>query len=101
MKNDKNLQVWQVCQSPVLLLQHHFPYQVLISQPGDLVLQTGLDARLRRQLQVLGQELLLPVVFLLQTLDLTSQGFQLVLVALLLRLKLRLQQPEEVEQQFV
>lgn len=101
VKNDKNLEVWQVCKSPLLLLQHHFSYQVLISQPGDLVLQTGFNARLWRQLQVLGQELLLPVVFLLQTLDLTSQGFQLVLVALLLRLKLRLQQPKEVEQQFV
>lgn len=90
-----------MCKSPWLLLQHHFPYQVLISEPGDLVLQAGFNARLWRQLQVLGQQLLLPIVFLLQTLDLASQGLQLVLVALLLRLKLRLQQPEEVEQQFV
>lgn len=101
LKNDKNLEVWRVCKSPWLLLQHHFPYQVLISEPGDLVLQAGFNARLWRQLQVLGQQLLLPIVFLLQTLDLASQGLQLVLVALLLRLKLRLQQPEEVEQQFV
>lgn len=82
-------------------VQHPFSYQVLISQPGDLVLQAGLDARLGRQLQVLGQQLLLPVVLLLQTLDLTSQRLQLILVALLLRLKLRLQQPKEGEQQFV
>lgn len=63
------------------------------------MLQAGLDAGLGRQLQVLRQELLLAVVLLLQTLDLTSQQFQLILVALLLGLKLRLQQPKEVEQQ--
>lgn len=77
-------------------LQPGAPYQVLVGQPGDLVLQAGLDARLGRQLQVLGQQLLLPVVLLLQTLDLTSQRFQLILVALPLRLKLRLQQPKRV-----
>lgn len=62
------------------------------------MLQAGLDAGLGGQLQVLGQQLLLPVVLLLQALDLPSQRLQLVLVALLLRLKLRLQQPKEVEQ---
>lgn len=101
MKNGKVPEVCQVCECPCLLLQPCFPYQVLVGQPGDLVLQAGLDARLGRQLQVLGQQLLLPVVLLLQALDLTSQRFQLVLVALPLRLKLRLQQPEEGEQQFV
>lgn len=29
-------------------------YQVLVGEPGDLVLQTGFDPGLRRQLQVLG-----------------------------------------------
>lgn len=50
------------------------------------MLQAGLDAGLRGQLQVLGQQLLLPVVLLLQALDLPSEGFGLILVAPLLRL---------------
>ena len=60
------------------------PYQIFVGQPGDLVLQAGLDAGLRGQLQVLGQQLLLPVVLLLQALDLSTQGFSLILVAPLL-----------------
>lgn len=38
LKTDRNLEAQQDCKSPSLLLQHHFPYQVLISQPGDLML---------------------------------------------------------------
>lgn len=71
------------------------PYQVLVGQPGDLVLQAGLDAGLRGQLQVLGQQLLLPVVLFLQALDLPTEGFGLVLMAPLLRLELGFQEPVE------
>lgn len=63
----------QACKTPCLLQQHHCPYQVLVCQPGDLMLQTGFNAGLRGQLQILCQELLLAIVFFLQTLDLTSQ----------------------------
>lgn len=70
-------------------------HQVLIGQPGDLVLQAGLDAGLGGQLQVLGQQLLLPVVLLLQALDLPAEGFRLVLMAPLLCLELRFQEPVE------
>lgn len=71
------------------------PYQVFVGEPGDLVLQAGLDAGLRGQLQVLCQQLLLPVVLFLQALDLPSQGFSLVLMAPLLRLELGFQEPVE------
>lgn len=60
------------------------PYQVFVGQPGDLVLQAGLDAGLGGQLQVLGQQLLLPVVLFLQVLDLPTEGFGLILMAPLL-----------------
>lgn len=50
------------------------------------MLQAGLDAGLRGQLQVLGQQLLLAVVFFLQALDLPSEGLGLILMAPLLRL---------------
>ena len=68
-------------------------YQVLVGEPGDLVLQAGFDASLRRQLQVLGQQLLLPVVFLLDVLQLAAQPLRLVVIATPLRLQLALQQP--------
>lgn len=73
----------------------HLPYQVLVGEPGDLVLQAGLDAGLWGQLQVLGQQLLLPVVLLLQALDLPAEGFGLILMAPLLRLQLGFQEPAE------
>lgn len=76
------------------------PYQVFVGQPGDLVLQAGLDAGLWGQLQVLGQQLLLPVVLLLQALDLPAKGFRLVLVAPLLGLQLGFQEPEEKPQRW-
>lgn len=57
------------------------------------MLEAGLDPGLWGQLQVLGQELLLAVVFLPQALDLSAQGLQLGLVAPLLGLQLGLQQP--------
>lgn len=38
LKTDRNLEAQQDCKSPSLLLQDHFPYQVLVSQPGDLML---------------------------------------------------------------
>ena len=68
-------------------------YQVLVGEPGDLVLQAGFDASLRRQLQVLGQQLLLPVVLLLDVLQLAAQPLRLVVIATPLRLQLALQQP--------
>lgn len=71
------------------------PHQVFIGQPGDLVLQAGLDAGLRGQLQVLGQQLLLPVVLLLQALDLATEGFGLILMAPFLGLELGFQEPVE------
>lgn len=70
-------------------------HQVLVGQPGDLMLQAGLNARLGRQLQVLGQQLLLPVVLLLQALDLPAEGLGLILMAPLLRLELGFQEPME------
>lgn len=71
------------------------PHQVFIGQPGDLVLQAGLDAGLRGQLQVLSQQLLLPVVLLLQALDLAAEGFGLILMAPFLGLELGFQEPGE------
>lgn len=73
----------------------HSPYQVFVGQPGDLVLQAGLDAGLWGQLQVLGQQLLLPVVLFLQALDLPAQGLCLILMAPLLGLQLGFQKPAE------
>lgn len=70
-------------------------HQVFIGQPGDLVLQAGLDAGLRGQLQVLGQQLLLPVVLLLQALDLAAEGFSLILMVPFLGLELGFQEPVE------
>lgn len=71
----------------------HPAHQVLVGQPRDLMLQAGLDAGLWGQLQVLGQQLLLPVILLFQALDLPSEGLGLILVAPLLRLQLGLQEP--------
>lgn len=68
-------------------------YQVLVGEPGDLVLQAGFDASLWRQLQVLGEQLLLPVVLLLGVLQLAAQRLHLVVVGPALRLQLVLQQP--------
>lgn len=70
-------------------------YQVLVGEPCDLVLQTGFNSGLWRQLKVLGQELLLTIVFLLDMLQLTAQCLQLVIVTSPLRLQLGLQQPGE------
>lgn len=61
-------------------------YQVLVGEPCDLVLQTGFDASLRRQLKVLGQELLLAVVLLLHALQLAAQRLHLHVVRSLLSL---------------
>lgn len=66
-------------------------YQVLVGEPGDLVLQAGFDAGLWRQLQVLRQELLLTVVLLLHTLQLAAQGLHLVIIRSALSLQLVLQ----------
>lgn len=66
-------------------------YQVLVGEPRDLVLQTGFDSGLRRKLQVLGQELLLPVVLLLDILQLTAQRLHLAVVTSPLSLQLVLQ----------
>lgn len=55
-------------------------YQVLVGESGDLVLQTGFDSGLRRQLQVLGQELLLTVVLLLHALQLAAQRLHLAII---------------------
>lgn len=66
-------------------------YQVLVGEPGDLVLQAGFDAGLWRQLQVLSQELLLTVVLLLHTLQLAAQGLHLVIIRSALSLQLVLQ----------
>lgn len=68
-------------------------YQVLVGEPRDLVLQTGFDPGLRRQLEVLSQELLLPVVLLFHSLQLASQRLHLHVVGSLLSLQLVLQQP--------
>lgn len=76
---------------PVCASKRVAAYQVLVGEPGDLVLQTGLDAGLRRQLQVLGQELLLTVVLLLHALQLAAQGLHLVIIGSALSLQLVLQ----------
>lgn len=68
-------------------------YQVLVGEPCDLVLQTGFDSSLRRQLKVLGQELLLTIVLLLHALQLAAQRLHLHVVRPLLSLQLVLQQP--------
>lgn len=68
-------------------------YQVLVGESGDLVLQTGFDSGLWRQLEVLGQELLLTVVLLLCILQLAAQRLHLVIVSSPLSLQLVLQQP--------
>lgn len=47
-------------------------YQVLVGEPSDLVLQTGFDSGLWRQLEVLGQKLLLTVVLLLDILQFSA-----------------------------
>lgn len=70
-------------------------YQVLVGEPGDLVLQAGFDPGLGRQLQVLGQQLLLPVVLLLHVLQLAAQRLHLAVVRPPLGLQLLLQQPGE------
>lgn len=68
-------------------------YQVLVGESGDLMLQTGFDSGLRRQLQVLGQELLLTVVLLLHALQLAAQRLHLTIIRSPLSLQLMLQQP--------
>lgn len=68
-------------------------YQVLVGEPCDLVLQAGFDSSFRRQLEVLGQELLLTVVVLLHGLQLAAQRLHLHVVSSLLSLQLVLQQP--------
>lgn len=68
-------------------------YQVLVGESGDLVLQTGFDSGFRRQLQVLGQELLLTIVLLLHALQLAAQRLHLAIVCSPLSLQLVLQQP--------
>ena len=73
------------------LLVHIAAYQVLISEPGDLVLQTGFNSGLRRKLEVLGQELLLTIVLLLDILQLTTQRLHLIIVTSPLSLQLVLQ----------
>lgn len=70
-------------------------YQVLVGEPCDLVLQTGFNPGLWRQLKVLGQELLLAIVFLLDILQLAAQRLDLVIITSPLRLQLGLQQPGE------
>lgn len=70
-------------------------YQVLIGEPGDLVLQTGFNPGLWRQLKVLSQQLLLPVVFLFHVLQFTTQGLHLIVICSPLSLQLVLQQPEQ------
>lgn len=66
-------------------------YQVLVGEAGDLVLQTGFDSGLWRQLEVLSQELLLTVVLLLHILQLATQRLHLVVVGPSLSLQLMLQ----------
>lgn len=61
-------------------------YQVLVGEPRDLVLQTGFDASLRGQLEVLGQELLLTVVLLFHALQLPAHRLRLDVVRSLLSL---------------
>lgn len=68
-------------------------YQVLVGESCDLVLETGFNAGLRRQLQVLGQQLLLPVVLLLHALQLAAQRLHLGVIGSALSLQLLLQQP--------
>lgn len=65
------------------------------------MLQTGFDSGLRRQLKVLGQELLLAVVVLLHALQLAAQRLHLHVGRPLLSLQLVLQQPgvEQAEEQ--
>ena len=57
------------------------------------MLEASLDAGLGRQLKVLGQQLLLSVVLLLDVLQLATQNLRLVVIATPLRLQLALQQP--------
>lgn len=66
-------------------------YQVLVGEAGDLVLQTGFDSGLWRQLEVLSQELLLTVVLLLHILQLATQRLHLAVVGSSLSLQLMLQ----------
>lgn len=95
----KNSSLPQV-EARVLWLCVAAAYQVLVGEPCDLVLQTGFDSSFRRQLKVLGQELLLTVVVLLHALQLAAQRLHLHVVRSLLRLQLVLQQPgvEQVEE---
>lgn len=57
------------------------------------MLETGFDPGLRRQLQVLGQQLLLTVVVLLHALQLAAQRLHFGVVRPALSLQLLLQQP--------
>ena len=66
-------------------------YQVLVGEPGDLVLQTCFNSGLRRQLEVLSQQLLLPVVFLFHVLQFTAQRLHFIIVCSSLSLQLVLQ----------
>lgn len=65
---------------PVCLSVCVAAYQVLVGESGDLVLQAGFDSGLWRQLQVLGQELLLTVVLLLHALQLAAQRLHVAIV---------------------
>lgn len=66
-------------------------YQVLVGEPRDLMLQTGFDSGLWRQLEILRQELLLTIVLLLDILQLTTQGFYFTVITSPLSLQLVLQ----------
>lgn len=83
----------RVSRQPVCVSVLVAVYQVLVGESGDLVLQTGFDSGLRRQLQVLGQELLLTVVLLLHALQLAAQRLHLAIIRSPLSLQLVLQQP--------
>lgn len=80
--------MFQTCLCLCLCLSCAAPYQVLVGQPGDLVLQTGFDASLRGELKVLGQELLLTTVLLFDTLQLTAQCLHLIIMGPPLSLQL-------------
>lgn len=68
-------------------------HQVLVGQPGHLLLDAKFHLGLRGQQQRLGEGLLLPVHLLLQGLHLGLEALHLLLMGTALGLQLGLQQP--------
>lgn len=61
------------------------------------MLEARFDPGFRGQLQVLCQQLLLPIVFLFQTLNLSPEGPQFVVMTPLLGLQLRFEKPARTQ----